>query len=141
MPCNYLYNTCYLGQIYPVELDIKDTTETNTYVLYLDFQHDFHLHVSSSDKDMSGNVWNRPSGSFMVDMGISSNIMKFPSPKCYMTFCDMVIYRDTLNWSDIIQGSHFEPATGDFPPATSSKIAGYFLKKNWELLGNIMDLH
>ena len=35
---------------------------------------------------MSWNVWNRPSGSFMVDMGISSNIMKSPSPKCYMTF-------------------------------------------------------
>ena len=28
---------------------------------------------------MSRNVWNRPSGSFMVDMGISSNIMKSPS--------------------------------------------------------------
>ena len=60
---------------------------------------DFHL--SSSDRDMSWNVWNRPSGSFMVDMGISSNIMKSPSPKCYMTFWDMTIYNDTLNWSDI----------------------------------------
>ena len=98
---------CYLGQIYPVELEIKDTTETNTYVPYLDFQHDFHQ--SSSDKDMSGNVWNRPSWNFMVDMGISSNIMKFPSPKCYMTFWDMVIYRDTLNWSDI--SPIFEPIT------------------------------
>ena len=29
---------------------------------------------------MSWNVWNRPSGSFMVDMGISSNIMKSPLP-------------------------------------------------------------
>ena len=45
---------------------------------------------------MSWNVWNRPSGSFMVDMGISSNIMKSPSPKCYMTFWDMTIYNDTL---------------------------------------------
>ena len=35
---------------------------------------------------MSWNVWNRPSGSFMFDMGISSNIMKSPFPKCYMTF-------------------------------------------------------
>ena len=35
---------------------------------------------------MSGNVWNRPSGSLMVDMGISINIIKSPSPKCYMTF-------------------------------------------------------
>ena len=37
----------------------------------------------------------------MVDMGISSNIMKSPSPKWYMTFWDMTIYNDTLNWSDI----------------------------------------
>ena len=58
---------------------------------------------------MSGNVWNRPSGSFMVDMGISSNIMKSHSPKCYMTFWDMVIYSDTLNWSNITP--IFEPIT------------------------------
>ena len=37
----------------------------------------------------------------MVDMGISSNIMKSPSPKCYMTFWDMTVHNDTLNWSDI----------------------------------------
>ena len=60
---------------------------------------DFHL--SSSDRDMSWNVWNRPSGSFMVDMGISSNIMKSSSPKCIMTVWDMTIYNDTLNRSDI----------------------------------------
>ena len=62
---------------------------------------DFHL--SSSDRDMSGNVWNRPLGSFMVDVGISSNIMKFPSPKCYKTFWDMTIYSDILNLSAITQ--------------------------------------
>ena len=33
---------------------------------------------------------------FSVDMGISSNIMKSPSPKCYMTFWDITIYDDTL---------------------------------------------
>ena len=27
--------------------------------------------------------------------------MKSPSPKCYMTFWDMTIYNDTLNWLDI----------------------------------------
>ena len=27
--------------------------------------------------------------------------MKSPSPKCYMTFWDMTVYNDTLNWSDI----------------------------------------
>ena len=37
----------------------------------------------------------------MADMEISSNIMKSPSSKCYMTFCDIIIYNDTLNWSDI----------------------------------------
>ena len=36
----------------------------------------------------------------MVDMGISLNIMKSPSPKCYMTFWDMTIYSDTLNSFD-----------------------------------------
>ena len=51
--------------------------------------------------DMTWNIWNRPSRSFMVDMGISSNIMKYPSPKCYMAFWDMTIYNDTLNSSDI----------------------------------------
>ena len=149
----------YLGQMYPAELEIMDTTESNTSVSYLDLllsierdgklrnslydkrddfnfhitncpflssnissspaygvfisqviryaracssyeclirQRDFHL--SDSDRDMSGNAWSRPSGSFMVDMGISSNIMKFPSPKCYMTFWDMTIYNDNLNW-------------------------------------------
>ena len=58
---------------------------------------------------MSGNVWNHPSGSFMVDMGISSNIMKSPSPKCHMTLWDVVIYSDTLNWSIITP--IFEPNT------------------------------
>ena len=45
----------------------------------------------------------------MVDMGISSNIMKPPSPKSYITFWDMVIYSDTMNWSDITPS--FEPIT------------------------------
>ena len=37
----------------------------------------------------------------IFDFGISTNIMKTPSPKCYMTFSDMVIYSDILKWSDI----------------------------------------
>ena len=37
----------------------------------------------------------------MVDMRISSNIIKSPSPKWYTTFCDIVIYSYILNWSDI----------------------------------------
>ena len=135
----------YLGQMYPTELEIKDTTESNTSASFLDLllsigrdgqlwsslydkRADFNFHitnfpflssnippspaygvlshssygmpglpplmsvlfwerrdflVSVSGRDMSGNVWNRPSGSSMVGMGISSNIMKSPSPKCY----------------------------------------------------------
>ena len=41
-------------------------------VLFLG-RRDFHL--SSWDRNISWNDWNRPSGSFMVDMGISSNII------------------------------------------------------------------
>ena len=37
----------------------------------------------------------------MVDIGISSNIMKSSFPKMYMTFWDMTMYNDTHNWSDI----------------------------------------
>ena len=37
----------------------------------------------------------------MVDKEISSNIMKSPSPKCYMTFSDMAICSETVNWTDI----------------------------------------
>ena len=37
----------------------------------------------------------------MVDMGMTSNIMKSPSPKFYMALWDMTIYSDTLYWSDI----------------------------------------
>ena len=151
--------------MYPAELEIKDTMESNTSASYLDLllsiesdgqlrtslydkRDDFNFHITyfpflssnipsspaygvfisqliryartcSSDEcfilraarlsfkllgnmsNISWNVWNRPSGSFMVDMGISSNIMKSPSPKCYITFWDMTIYNDTINWSDI----------------------------------------
>ena len=59
------------------------------------------FHVSFSGRDMSGNVWTRPSWSYMVDMGISLDIMKSLSPKCYMTFWDMIIYSDTQHWSNI----------------------------------------
>ena len=53
------------------------------------------FHLSFSGRDMSWNVWNRPSGSSIVDMGIWSNIIKSPSPKWYMPFLNMIIYIDT----------------------------------------------
>ena len=59
------------------------------------------FYVSFSGMDMSGNVWNRPSGSSMVDMWISSSIMLSPSPKYSLTFWNMIIYSDTLHWSNI----------------------------------------
>ena len=37
----------------------------------------------------------------VVDMGISSNIIKSSSQKCYMIFWDMTIYSDIPNLSDI----------------------------------------
>ena len=44
------------------------------------------FHVSFSSRNLPGNVWNRPSDRrSVVEMGISSNIMKSPSSKCYMT--------------------------------------------------------
>ena len=60
--------------------------------------HDFH--ISFLGRDMSGNLWHRLSGCYMVDMMISSNIMKSPSPKYYMPFWDMTIYSDFLHWWD-----------------------------------------
>ena len=50
----------------------------SSYECFILRQRGFHL--SSSHRDTSWNVFNRPSGSFMVDMGISSNFMKSPSP-------------------------------------------------------------
>ena len=50
--------------------------------------------ISFSNRDTSRNAWNRHWGSFMVDTGILSNNMKFPSHKCEMTFCDLTIYND-----------------------------------------------
>ena len=61
------------------------------------------FHVSFSGKDLSGSVWGRPSGSSMVDMGISSNIIKslFLFLTCCVTFWDMIGYSDILHGSDI----------------------------------------
>ena len=134
----------YLGQMCPVELEIKDTTENNTSASYLDLllstgrdgqlhtsiydkRDDFNCHITTfpflssnipispaygvfisqlinmpglapridvlswgrrdsqisfSNRDTSRNAWNRHWGSFMVDTGILSNNMKFPSHKC-----------------------------------------------------------
>ena len=128
----------YIGQIYPAELGIKDTAESNTSASYFDLLLSigrefgfalpfsagvlipasisqtflswvamFHLrrptvfvswcaracpsyqrlfwerrdcHKSFSGRDVSRNVWGRPSEYSMVDIRISSNIMKSFTP-------------------------------------------------------------
>ena len=50
------------------------------------------FYASFSDSDMSGNVWN-PTGNSLLDMEISSNIMKSPSPNVYD-----IIGHDHIQW-------------------------------------------
>ena len=127
----------YLGQMYPAEFEVKDTTESNTSASYLDLllsiESDGQLRTSLYDKrdDFNFHITNFPF--------LSSNIPSSPaygvfisqliryaracsSYECfilrtarlsskllrqgyvierYMTFWDMTIYNDTLNWSDI----------------------------------------
>ena len=145
--------------MYPAEIEIKNTTESNTTSSFLDLllsigrdgqlrtslydkRDDFNFHITNFPF-LSSNISSSPAygifisqlmryaracssyecfglraarlsskllgqgyvrerlksslRKFMVDMGISSNIIKSPSSKCYMTFLDMVIYSDTLN--------------------------------------------
>ena len=149
----------YLGQMYLTELEIKDTTESNTSAPYLDLllsigrdgqlrtslynkPDDFNFHITNFPF-LSSNIPSSPAygvfisqhiryartcssyecyilraarlsskllgqryfrerlksslRNFKVNIGISSNIMKFPSSKCYMTFWDMTIYSQILN--------------------------------------------
>ena len=153
----------YLGQMYPAELEIKDTTESNTSPSYLDLplsmgrdgqlrtslcdkRDDFNFHITNFPF-LSSNIPTSPAYDVFISQhiryaracssyecfivravrlsskllgqgyvrerlksslrkfygryGESSNIMKSPSPKYNMTFWDMTIYSDTLNWSDI----------------------------------------
>ena len=96
--------------------------------------------ISFSNRDTSRNAWNRRGGSFMVDTGILSNNMKFPSQKCKMTFCDLTIYNDNpllirlcseLDLFRILSGFHRTFATGVacrqgtlIPPDTWSRPYG-----------------
>ena len=123
----------YLGQMYPAELEIKDTTESNTSASYLDLllsiesdgqlrtylydkRDDFNFHITTFPflsnnipsspaygvfisqliryaracssyecfilraARLSWNGWNRPSGSFMVDMGSHQTLWSLPLP-------------------------------------------------------------
>ena len=48
-------------------------------------------------RDTSRNAWNLHSGSCMVDTGILFSNMKYPSHKCYMTFCSLTYSDFTTN--------------------------------------------
>ena len=76
----------YLGQMYPVELEIKDTTESNTSAFYLDLllsiERDGKLHTSIYDKrdDFNFHITNFPF--------LSSNI---PTSPAYDVFISELI--------------------------------------------------
>ena len=76
----------YLGQMYPAELEIKDTTESNTSASYLDLllsiESDDQLRTSLYDKrdDFNCHITNFPF--------LSSN---FPSPQAYGVFISQLI--------------------------------------------------
>ena len=150
----------YLGQMYPAEFEIKDTTESNTSASCLDLllsiesdgqlqtslydkRDDFNFHITnfpflssnipsspaygvfisqliryarvcssyecfilraarlSSKLLRQGYVMERLKSSLRKFYGRYGDLIKQPSPKCYLTFWDMTIYNDTLNWSDI----------------------------------------
>ena len=153
----------YLGQMYPAELEIKDTTESNTSASYLDLllsiECDCQLRTSLYDKSddfnfhitnfpfLSSNIPSSPAygvfisqlkryaracssyecfilraarlsskllGQGYVMQRLKSSLRKFYGrygdlikhyevslSQLYMTFWDMTIYNDTLNWSDI----------------------------------------
>ena len=59
------------------------------------------FHKSFSNSDMSGDVWNRLSGSFMINIWNLIKQYEVSPPKCYMTFWDMTTYSDILHYSHI----------------------------------------
>ena len=84
----------YLGQMYPVELEIKDTTESNTSASYLDLLlsigRDGQLHTSIYDKrdDFNFHITNFPF--------LSSNI---PTSPAYGVFISQLIrYNRACSW-------------------------------------------
>ena len=154
----------YLGQMYPAEPQIKDTTENNTsasyFELLLSIGRDGQLRTSLYDKRygfnfnitnfpfLSGNIPSSPAcGVFISQLiqyfracssyeyfilraarlsckllgqgyvrerlesflmiCISHQTLWTLPPKCYMTFWDLIIYSDTLHWSDISPNREF----------------------------------
>ena len=124
--------------MYPPDLEIKDTTESNTSAPYLDLflsiRRDGQLHTSLYDKrdDFSFHITKisvpeqqHPIfiGSSMVGRVILSNNMRYPSPKCYTIFWMVTINSDTLHYTnldpitdlDLITECDFLPKCEMFP--------------------------
>ena len=95
----------YLGQMYPAELDIKDTTKSTTSASYLDLllsiERDGQLHNSIYDKqdDFNFHITNFPF--------LSSNIPSSPMAFSFLNLCDTPGLAPRMNFG------FREP--GDFP--------------------------
>ena len=103
----------YLGQMYPAELEIKDTTESTTSASYLDLLlsigRDGQLHTSIYDKrdDFNFHITNFPF--------LSSNIPSFRQP---MEFLSLNLY-DTPGLAPRMNVLYWGP--GDFPVSYSNR--------------------
>ena len=100
----------YLGQMYPPELEIKDTTESNTSASYLDLLlsigRDGQLHTSLYDKrdDFNFHITNFPF--------LSSNI---PSSPAYGVFISQLIrYARACSSYDMVPTDHDIPFSRTF---------------------------
>ena len=81
------------------------------------------LQISFSNRNTSRNAWNRHWASFMVDTGILSNNMKFPSHRCWMTFFGLPYTMTTPCWSDFVPNWTFYRILGGFHRAFATGMA------------------
>ena len=79
----------------------------------------------------------------MVDTGILSNNMTFPSHKCWMTFCDLTIYNDNPYWSDFVPNSTFYRILSGFHRTFATVVACWqgTLTSSGHLVPSLWDLH
>ena len=176
----------YLGQMYPVELEIKDTTESNTSAFLPGFTSvdregrstsHFHLwqtwrfqfphhkfsvpwvaifqprppmaslfrslygmpglaprmnalswgrrdfQISYSNRDTSGNAWNRHWGSFMVDTGSYQTIWSFPHTNVKWHSVTWSYTMTTPYWSDFVPNSTFYRILSGFHRTFATGVA------------------
>ena len=77
--------------------------------------------TSFSNRDTSRNAWNRYWWSFMVDTGILSNKMKFPSHKWHSMTWPYTM--TTPYWSDFVPNSTFYWILSDFHRTFATGVA------------------